>query len=413
MINKAHLDLFDEVKNHVSNNLTDENVPLLSSIAKATDGVHKYDFHSVDDALCLIQKHFHDTGKHSDERLEIFRTFGVRLIVENAEQLTATYNRILQNVRTFFPELNIAQASHNHVFGSDAMVSCFLTKCNDDELDIFAHRFAQDAHLRSGYYVPIDEIVEEMEEFYTTNFVDTIVAKAQHQGSGNGIKLLSNGIVSMLNYELYTGKEYFKLNEFLRSVKTSSSPVTSMVEVFNEFAQTFLLPFYTQKDFVIYRGDGISASAQTLTTRGLYSGSLAVSNIGHFVKNGGRVIKINIPKGTPFLPILIVRVDEGEISLLPGTVLEKQTELQFATGHFSEYKVVQNPPKFTEEQEATIFKHALPGLFKDYLSDRPSILAKNLKKWRKELPPSEGVAPFDDTVRFAINLINSYYGGDW
>ncbi len=403
--------LFKEVVAHILENMNDENVVLLSSIAKATEALQEYDFHSVDNALCLVHQHFTGVVEDQHNRHEIYRTFASRLVAENAEQLTVNYNRILANVREFFPEFNLVHASHNPIFGVDAVVDCYYKKCSAEEM----HAYISDTMPVPGEISDEERQswVEELMEVYDTTYVESIVDKAKKNRLAT--MRFSRGIKAMLNYDMYTGKSYRRLNEFLRSIKTNLSinPIDSMVDVFNQFAQTIILPFYTQDDFVIYRGDELSVTPEVLTTKGFYSGGLSVTDIGHFVRNGGRMIQINIPKGVPFIPIVLTRVDEGEITLLPGTKLQKQREMQLQNGHFAEYTVVENPPSMTAVEEATILKHAIQHLYKNALEDVRLRGGKKGKRWVRQLPPAEGVAAFEDTVRFAMNLVNSKYGGDW
>jgi hypothetical protein len=403
------LQLFDEVKMHVFDNMNNDNVPLLSSIAKATSGYFEYDYHSVEDALCLIHTHFRDKRM---ERQGIYDTFVRRLAVENVEQLTHNFNRIMQNVRREFPDFNLAQESHNPIFGLDANVSCFLRRCSDEEKEAFIRgEYPRVFHDRTDD--DDEDLKNELTEYYNTEFVDTVAAQAMQRKDNPADGILPDKLKAMLNYGVYTGSGYIPLNDFFRCNKNSHSTVGQMVNYFNLFAHSLVLPMYSQSDFVIYRGDGLQVSAQSLKTKGFYSGSLSVSELAAFVKNGGRMIKINIPKGTPFLPLILNRLDEGEISLLPNTVLEKLSEMELQNGHFAEYTVVQNPPKLSDLEEATIFKHAIPHTFEIVLSKIKVANGRRGKKWVRGLAPVEGDASFDEKVRFAVNLINSKYGGDW
>jgi len=401
--------LFKDVKNHVFENLSDENVPLLSSIARATTGFTGYDFHSVDDALGLIHKHFGDFDDNI-ERQEIYATFADRLAVENAQQLTEKYNHVMENVRKFFPEFNLAHRAHNPIFGSDAIVSCQIRRCSKDDVA---------NELRNGDPFAEDVSPQQIERqqaffdnFYETEYDDTVQAKAMSIRDMR-LGIFPKGLKSMFSYEKYTGNGYMVLNDFFRCNKASVNSLEDMVGIFTRFAQNLCLPFYTDRDFRIYRGDGFPVSAQTLETKGFFSGSLSVVELGKFVKSGGRMIQINIPKGTPFLPLIMERTDEGEISLLPGTVLEKQSEMLLENGHFAEYTVAQNPPGMTELEEATIFKNIIPERFEDIVGRIKLFSEEKGKQWASSLPEAEGVASQEDILRFAISFINAKYGGDW
>lgn len=401
------ISLFMEVTDHLVDNIDDENIPLLSSIAKATDPTFSvYDFDSVDNALCLIHKYFSGAESKMD-RFSIFATFGRRLAVKNVMQLTENYNRIINNVRRFFPEFNLAHASHNHVFGSQAIASCFVRKCSDQDLDAFARQ-------RSLQYKNPDRVISkiktELNKKYNGDYSDGVALNAR--SLDDPFNVFSTGLKHMFDYGVYTGKGYAAVNTLLRSIKTSDMTLISMVQSFNSFAQNLLLPFYSQEDFSIYRGDTISVSSDSFVTKGFYSGGLSVLDIGYFAKNGGRIIKINIVKGTPFIPIVLKRVQEGEVVLLPGTALRKDTDMKLHNGHYAEYTVVQNPPKLSDIEEATIFKHAIPDKFKDAV-DHIKMFKQNGEEWSRGLKDPEGVASLDETLPFVVNLINSRYGGDW
>lgn len=400
--------LFQEIKDHIFENMNDDNVPLLSSIAKATEGFAEHDFHSMEStrsALSLINKYFSGQDK-SWSRQEIYGTFSDRLLVDNVDQLTENYNRILGNIRKLFPEFNLVHESHNPIFGSEATVSCSLRRCSDEEV---ARSMTEGEVFRDEITEEIvqDEI-EYMHEFYETEYVDTTFVKARQQKQ-RGFSLFPTGLKSMFNYSAYTGNGFTGINDLFRSNKASDISVDDMVTKFNRFGQTLMFPFFAKEDFTIYRGDGMSISSQTFTTKGLYSGSLSVVEIAKFVANGQRMIKINLPRGTPFLPFVIQRTDEGEIALLPGTVLEKMSGMDFQTGHFAEYTVIKNPPTLSELEEATIVKHAIPPLF----SDIRTLGSRRFKKWADDLPPIEGDPSHHEKSQFVLNLVNSKFGGDW
>ena len=393
--------LFEEVKMHIFDNMNNDNVPLLSSIAKATAPFSfvEYDFHSVDDALGLIHEHFREHDQNY-ERNAIFSTFGSRVLVENVDQLTSNYNRVMKNLRREFPEFTLAQESHNDIFGSDAPFLCRLRRCSEEEVEAYVQMFRPDRRENAKRQI--------LESYDNGDYVDTIAAKAP-KVEENGLSIFPPGLRDMFAYNFYTGGQFVPINQLFRSDKMSEIPLDTMVMNFNRFAQNLVLPFYTQQDFVMYRGDGLSVSSQKFTTKGFFSGSLSVPELGRFVRNGGRFLQINIPKGTPFLPFLLHRIDEGEIALLPNTVLQKESEMEFQNGHFAEYTVTENPPKLTDLEEATLFKHAIPPRFEEVVWR----LSGEKKEQAKNLPKAEGVAPFNETVQFAVDLINSKYGGDW
>lgn len=216
-------------------------------------------------------------------RHQLYATYASRLLVENAEQLTNNYNRTLNNVRTIFPDFNLVHSIHHPFFGGGAIVSCHLRKCTDDEIERYHLQDDPFSHLVPGER--LEQGNNDLKEFYDTEFVDTIQAKAKETSSW-GTSLLSKGLQLMLAYGYYTGNGYYSINTLLRSNKTTKPTIDAMVKQFTRFGQTLLLPFYTEKDLVLYRGDGQTISSEIFTTRGLYSTSLSVTQVGGFAKDG-------------------------------------------------------------------------------------------------------------------------------
>ena len=244
--------LFEEVKMHIFDNMNNDTVPLLSSIAKATaPSFVEYDFHSVDDALGLIHAHFREHDQNY-ERNAIFSTFGARVLVENVDQLISNYNRVMKNLRREFPEFNLAQESHNDIFGADAPFLCRLRRCSEEEVEAYVQMFRPDR--REKYKRQI------LESYDNGDYVDTIAAKAPGVEE-SGYRIFPPGLRDMFAYNLYTGGQFVPINQLFRSDKTSEIPLNTMVINFNRFAQNLVLPFYTQQDFVMYRGDGLSVSS--------------------------------------------------------------------------------------------------------------------------------------------------------
>lgn len=405
--------LFEMVKEHILKNPTNENVEVLSSISNVGD---KYDYHSIENALDAIQNRF--AGKGSlDQRIVMFSVYGERILVANAEQLVANYNRILANVRKTFPAFNLVHEGHNGIFGSLASVSCDIRRCSDE--DIRLGLLNREFHPRQ---ISGDDIADEIEvtkEYYEKDYVDSFLWKTRQVStfSGSTSQAISKNLSKIINYTGYGGNEFLKLNAILRCDKSTSTDyvMQDLVKSFSRFGINLALPMYINDDLTLYRGDGMTTSPQKLTTRGFYSGSLSPHQIGKFVTDGGRMIKINVPSGTHFLPIIKDRIDEGEIVLLPGTVLEKQSGMAWATGHYAEYTVVSNPPKLPDVEEATLLMNAIQMAYPDFVSSYqakgPGTKADR-RKFIDSIPKPMGPT-MDEMEQFMFDLVNSRYHGDW
>ena len=378
--------IFEEVKDHISKNITRANLPVLASIS-AVD-FDNFVWEDVDAALKSVQ---YDLAKNLDEegyRRDFCLEPGHRLLVENIDQLVTNYNRILGNVRKYFPEFNAVEEGHNPIFGQDAIVSCYLTKCSDSDLDAWLEEKLDRSSTR-------DEMLEEdMPDYYARDaHKASIDDKIKHlKYSEPRLSSISPGLREIFGYGFYTGEAYVNINHLLRERYSRDS------YEFTRFAPSLVLPFYTHREMVLYRGDGQALSPETMRIQGFYSTSLTVDGGTKWVKTGGRFIKITVPKGTPLLPLILDRIEECEFTLLPGTRLQKKSEAQFQTGHYVEYKVVENPPPLSESDEATIFRNAISYFDFRTVGIKP-----------KKLPPINGKPDIVDVHQFNINLVNRLY----
>lgn len=411
---KESLSLFEVVKKHVLENLNDGNSSILSSISKIENSDTEYDYHSMGNALGVIHKHF-SNNESVIHRRYVYQTYASRILVENLDQLVSNYNRILDSVRKFFPDFNLVHEGHNRIFGVRADYTCNLRKCSDDEI----------VSRMKSHGLQEEDIDEEdieyekklMTEFYESEFSDTVNGKARNV-SESGLSVFTSNLKSVLErYGYYTGNGYIPINALFRGDRNANTTMSNMITAFRNFAQVMILPLYIEEDIVLYRGDGLSVSSDRLVTKGFYSGGLSILDMGGFVKNGGRLLKITVPGGTPFLPLILDRHDEGEIVLLPGTTLEKTSQMDLENGHYSEYTVVGHPPKFTELEEATILKNFIPHTFEEIISTFKvggnASTKRKKKAFLDTIPPPQGTSSEEETTKFIIDLVNSKYGGDW
>ena len=415
-VRKEALSLFQELKGYILNKLNTDNVAVLSSISKIQNEDGTHDLLAIDDALLAIQKHF-NTFETMEDRRTLYNVYSARILIENAEQLVDNYNRIIQNTRRLFPEFNLIREGHNGIFSKLASLKCKIRRCSDEEI---ASQI-QDGNLQ---HVDISDNDLEREyqhfkKYYQTRFVDTPNGQARTLGDEYGWVLsnqvLSSNLARMIDYSKYSGNGFINVNAILRSDKSTARFTSDMVESFNRFAHHLVIPMYSKDDFVIYRGDGLTTSDQTQTVMGFYSAGLSPFDIGKFVRDGGRMIKIHVPRGTPFLPVVLTRKDEGEIALLPGTVLEKQSQMTLDNGHYAEYTVASNPPVLSEREEATIFMNSIALLYDEAVYEykrRGPGTSEERERFVNERPTA-GAPTAGEAKDFVLNLVNSRYDGDW
>ena len=415
-VQREALSLFEELKGYILRKMNTGNMAVLSSISKIQNDDGTYDLLAIDDALGAIRSHF-NTEAARENRQTLYTVFAARILIENSQQLVDTYNRVIQNTRRLFPEFNLIHPTHNDMFGQLAHLDCTVRRCSDEEIaSEMQHGGLKHEDVPDG---DLEHELEWFKEYYQTRYVDTPNGQARTLGDEYGWvdprSVLSKNIASMVRYEKYTGSAYSAVNAILRSDKNPNYNMDALVEAFNRFAHHLVLPMYSKENMVIYRGDGLTTSEQTQTTMGFYSGGLSPIDVRGFVKNGGRMIQIHVPRGTPFLPAIVTRQDEGEIILLPGTILEKQSQMTLDNGHYAEYTVVSNPPRLSELDEATIFMNSIAHLYSDEVSDykyRGSGSKAERKKFVDRLPASTAPAA-GEAKEFVLNLVNSRYGGSW
>ena len=395
--------LFSEAKEHLLINLSDHSIPLLSSISKID--VENFDVTEIEKTFMMLEKFLSNSENPQKVNLvslrrKICKKFGFQLLVENYDQLVNNFNRILRNVRRQFPKFALAQESHNRHFGVDAIVSCMLKKCLDEEIEEW---FDGSGNER---FTDINDMKIQLREFYNEQYKqDNIESKTKYlmkSYSSNYLKaldLLSPGMRTVINYTGFSNGLYDPINHFLRGVRENKHNLTNMSHSFTEFACNLILPFYLHSDIVVYRGDKQTLSSESMTIKGFYSTALNVYSASRFTKEGGRLMKINVSKGTPILPIILDRDDECEFALLPGTTLKRVSKTDFETGHYVEYDVVKNPPRILEQEEATIMRNTIVDQYK-----KRNFFVKNIV---------DGLPTEEDITQFNIDLVNRKYSCDW
>lgn len=373
--NIATASLFDIVSDHIFENISDENVPILSYISRVglQEDIDKFDMNAVENSLYMIESYFRrnpGVPEHDGCRRQVCARYSHSLLVDNYEQLVHNYNRVMSNVRKHFPGFNFGGS----VFERHAFVSCYVNKCSTDEIEKWASAIQADYYdVFTEAYRDYDASTHQklVKAYYDKDYDGSTKTKAEALISNHsGLNSLSRGMLLLLDYKPYMAHKFTEVNDFLRGVRrheyqSEDHMVSNMSRHFTQFAPSLVLPFYTKSDIVVYRGDQVRSSPRRVQVEGVFSAALSIYDAKPFAEGNryyGRLLKINIPKGTPVLPFSLNTAIECEIALLPGTIIERVSRMRARKGEFAEYVVVQAPPKLSELEEATIFRNHIKNM---------------------------------------------------
>lgn len=285
------LSLFEEVKQVISSQLTTDNVTVLASISNTGNGDGTYNLSAIEDAIDAIRLYF-DGHNSTEDRHMLYNIYVARMLIENAPQLVEKYNRIVKNVRKFFPGFNLVRAEHNHIFGRLASLSCNVRRCSEKKIE--AEQYGRELNPADLQDSDLRYVLEHFDEYYGKQYADDINGKARSLANRHGLvyahKVFSANLAKMIDYTSYTGSGFSVINDLLRG--NNAADLDFMVDRFAAFAHHLALPMYTNNDLVLYRGDGFRTSPPTLTAMGFYSGALSPTDMEYFVRDGGRVISI-------------------------------------------------------------------------------------------------------------------------
>lgn len=191
----------------------------------------------------------------------------------------------------------------------------------------------------------------------------------------------------------YGDGNFTLIKSILRSQKSldECNDHVETARIMSRFLPGLLFPFSTNNDLVLWREDNMNVSIDKLVVKGMMSATLIRGLCSLY--GDKRQLKINMPPGTPFLPVTITKNRHAEITLLPGTELTKVSEKSFEDGtFFVEYQVTKHPPPFEDLQLATILRAALSYWSGDLSIDVPST---------------------EEKMAFIYNLVNNRYNGDY
>lgn len=325
----------------------------------------------------------------------LFKRFSTKLILENVPRLTKEYNtRFLPILKKYYGEFYEGLVSSGSVFGKKAVLPCYMRDCDDDEfMESISHLFYLEKPGRIEQYKNVRAKMRKKHMTFDPVTPELIMLLAD-EGTHPSINepFLSLSIQPTITYG---DGNYSFINRILRSEKdsTSGKSAEEIVRIMSIAFSGLAFPFTTDNELVVWRADNIDVATDEFFVGGYLSTSLVRSYTSGYGDKRG--LKINMPRGTPFLSVLSHKTIHAEIALLPGTKLTLVREQSFADGTlFAEYDVTANPEPFEDKELATILRAALS----QYIFD-PRLTV--------DVPSNE------EKLKFIYNLINKRYGGDF
>ena len=348
-------------------------------------------FASSEDLSFLVNRP--DSFLYNGEKL--YRSFSIKLILENLPRLTKEYNtRCLPLLKEHFGTFFDGLVDSESVFGKKALIPCEMRECDEEELlndisyDISHSPYYMKAMRIEKYKKVRDQMRKNQMTFepVTPELILLLYESGFYPPLNQPFKSLANtpafcygdGNFSLINGIFRSNKQYTKGNP------------TEIARVMSTVLPGLVFPFRTNNELVLWRADNMDVSTDELVVSGFLSTSLSRC----FTSGYGdkRNLKINVPRNTPFLPVIINKNKHAEIALLPGTKLTRVREERFGDGSlFAEYAVTRNPEPFEDHEVATILRAAISWL------DATSI----------DVPDK------DEQLKFIYNLMNRRFGGDF
>lgn len=331
----------------------------------------------------------------------VMQAFSINISLENIPRLTEYYNsRCLPALKTHFPQFFEDLRRADSYYAKEVALPCEMKYCNEEQLNQQIetinqnHRFSRRYTESSDYKDFLDSMREERVEFKPTSS-KLIVLLSRWWNTP-----VHNALMSYIELALVThsnGLKFTLVNNFLRGIRDEgyeravarfASKVTTIQSIIEVFPG-LLFPFTTDRELVVYRADDMELANDSFVVKGILSTTLAYDKTKEYGEE--RKLKIVMPRGTPFLPMIIYYDNLAEIALLPGTELELVEKKQFENGIYAEYIVTKNPPEFSDVEIATIMRALISS----------------------RLEISEDVPSEQDNLKFFRTLVNKKYGVDW
>lgn len=314
--------------------------------------------------------------------------FSTQLIIDNVPRLTQEYNESLLSLRRYFPEFYQGLVDAGSVYAKEAELPCVL-KSEECDFQQFTDNYPGNTSYMFGSYKKFRSLIQTRN--IQLNPVTPELIDAVMEAFG-GRPLVSVPVESLVTdaCEVYGYQSYEAINAFLRCVPDSHSH-HDIPSAISRLLPGSLFPFKTDTELVVYRGDNMPISTKSLAVKGMLSTSLSFGITARY--GDKRKLKIRMPAGTWFLPMIIFKDNFAEITLLPGTKLELVQKATSPDGTvFAEYEVTANPPPFTDEEVANILRDAIAMRVSGQL-------------------PTPLLSTENEQMQFLFDLVNEKYGG--
>jgi len=335
----------------------------------------------------------------------IYKGFSIKLLFENIYRLTNDYNTLcLPSIEKHFPAFHRSLVDKKSFFANKALVPCEMKGCDEEEIEQeiegmgFWSQSSKDEHRRKYENLRTQMRKNRVTfEPVTSQLVGLLERESRYPPLINPFLILIGEA-----YWKYGGSDSKVINDVFRCVKEKSEIVKHQIPyLLSTFLPALVFPFITDNELVVYRVDNMDVSTDEFVVKGVLSTSLSlrvVTNEIHWIKEPNRKVKIIIPPGMPFMPLIVTQTYQAEIALLPGTTLKKKSEKTTKDGNnVVDYIVTKPPPKFDDWEVATILRSAI--FYHEKNKETPKIL--------------DSVPDTEEQKLFLYNLVNRKYGGDW
>lgn len=313
--------------------------------------------------------------------------FSTKLTIDNVPRLTQEYNESLLSLRRYFPEFYQGLVDAGSVYAKEAELPC-LFKPEECDFQQFTNNYPGYTSHMFGSYKKFRSLIQARNiglNPVTPELIDAVLEVFGRPPVSVPVESLVTDACEVYGYQSYEA-----INAFLRCVADSHSH-HDIPSAITRLLPGSLFPFKTDTELVVYRGDNMPISTKSLAVKGMLSTSLSFGITARY--GDKRKLKIRMPAGTWFLPMIIFKENFAEITLLPGTKLELVQKATSPNGTlFAEYEVTANPPPFTDKEVANILRDAIARRVSDQLP--------------APLLPTE-----NEQMQFVFDLVNEKYGG--
>lgn len=312
---------------------TKESIRLI--LTTMSDKNDLYDFTMIQDGFKVLNTLAHmyqfkdrmPTDKWDDYMHELTNV----IAAENTLDWVGSYNRYSQG--------------YSSKYGRDASTlkfSCYLKQCSKKDIDeafgyseeqLNKKRLQKKRWFHDNYVASLGEYgmdgmdgVEYMKEYRRS-----IGDEGDHIKGGMWNLVVPTQITSLsIKCNIYRIDEnYSDINLAFREHQAKLHP--GITRNILDLAGALLFPAYLKQDLTVFRIDHQRTTERTFKTTGFYSTTLSYDVAKGFDKTETRarkndivrILKITIPKGTPFLPLFKCYPTEREITLIPGSTLKR------------------------------------------------------------------------------------------